>query len=101
MTRGNGSKLKCVDLEQAETSFYSEGGETLTQVAHIGEEHPILRNTQGQDGRALTNLVQWKAPLPLAGGQNQVTIEGPFQPKPFFDSVIPDGVQSFTGIKTF
>jgi len=37
---------------------------------------------------ALSNLVWWKMSLPMAGGLEQDGLEGPFQPKSFYDSVI-------------
>ena len=37
---------------------------------------------------ALSNLVWWKVSLPMAGGLEQDDLYGPFQPKPFYDSMI-------------
>jgi len=37
---------------------------------------------------ALSNLVYWKVSLPMAEGLVWMTFEGPFQPKPFHDSMI-------------
>jgi len=35
----------------------------------------------------LSNLVLWKVCLPMAGGM-EINLYGPFQPKPFYDSMI-------------
>jgi len=37
---------------------------------------------------ALSNLVWWKMSLLIAGGLEPGDLQGPFQPKPFYDSVI-------------
>jgi len=37
---------------------------------------------------ALSNLSWWKMSLLMAGGLEPDDLEGPFQPKPFYDSVI-------------
>ena len=37
---------------------------------------------------ALSNLVWWKMSLLMAGGLEPDDLEGPFQPKPFYDSMI-------------
>jgi len=37
---------------------------------------------------ALSNLVWWKVSLPMAGELKLDDLYGPFQPKPFYDSVI-------------
>jgi len=37
---------------------------------------------------AWSNLVWWKVSLPMAGGLELDDLSGPFQPKPFCDSMI-------------
>jgi len=37
---------------------------------------------------ALSNLVWWKMSLLMAGGLEPDDLQGPFQPKPFYDSMI-------------
>ena len=37
---------------------------------------------------ALSNLVWWKVSLPMAAGLELDDLEGPFQPKPFYDSFL-------------
>ena len=37
---------------------------------------------------ALSNLVWWKVSLPIAEGLELDDLYGPFQPKPFYDSII-------------
>jgi len=51
-TRGNGFQLKegTFRLDNKEEILYSEGGETLAQVAHRGGRCPIPGNIPGQVG---------------------------------------------------
>jgi len=49
---------------------------------------PSLETFQARLDGALSNLVQLKMSLLMAGGLNQVTFNGPFQPKPFYGSMI-------------
>jgi len=37
---------------------------------------------------AVSNLVWWKVTLLMAGGLEPDDLQGPFQPKPFYDSMI-------------
>jgi len=46
----------------------------------------IPRSIQGQVGWGFEYLVKWKVSLPLAGGLELDDLEGPFQPKPLYDS---------------
>ena len=39
-------------------------------------------------GRTLSNLVLWVVSLPIAGGSELGDLKDPFQPKPFYDSMI-------------
>ena len=49
---------------------------------------PSLAVFKARLGGALRNLVWWKMSLLMAGGVEPDDLEGPFQPKPFYDSVI-------------
>ena len=60
-----------------EEMFYAEGGEALAQAAQRGARWPIPGNIQGQAGRALSNLIQLKVSLPMAGGCAAGTLKVP------------------------
>jgi len=49
---------------------------------------PSLAGFKARLDRALSNLVWWKMSLLMAGGLEPDDLSGPFQPKPFYDSVI-------------
>ena len=51
-----------------EEIFYNEGGETLAQVAQRGGGCSTPGNIQDLVGRSLSNLVQLKMSLLIAGG---------------------------------
>jgi len=92
-TRGNGFKLK----EGRQTSyreeiFYSEGGESLAQIAQRGGRCPIPGKIQDQVGQGSEqpDLLIWlKMSLLIAWGLDQMAFKCPFQPKLFYDSMIP------------
>lgn len=48
---------------------------------------PFLEVLKAVLGGALSNLIQWKLSLPVAGGMELDELLGPFQPKPFCVSV--------------
>ena len=66
--------------------FHSEGGEALEQVAQRSCGFPL--SVQGQEG-AVGNIVQQKMSLPTAGRLEPDDLYGPFQTKPFCDSLWP------------
>ena len=70
-----------------EEIFYSEGGETLAQVAQRGSD-PIPGNIQGQVGQGSEqpDLVE-DVPAHCRGAGLE-TSKGPFQPKSFYDSMM-------------
>ena len=69
-----------IEVRKMEESLYCEGGETLAQAAQRGARWPIPGNIQGQAGRALSNLIQLKVSLPMAGGWAGGTLKVPSHP---------------------
>ena len=49
---------------------------------------PSLETFKVRLDGALSNLIQLKMSLLMAGGLDYMAFRGPFQPKPFYDSVI-------------
>ena len=68
--------------------FYSEGGETLAQVAQSGGRCPSPGNIQGQAGRGCEQPDPGEDVPDHGGGLDWMAFEGPFQPKAFCDSMI-------------
>ena len=48
---------------------------------------PSLETFQVRLDGALSNLISLKMSLLIAGGLDEMTFKGPFQPKPFYDSM--------------
>jgi len=68
-----------------EEIFYSEGDETLEQVAQKGA--PSLGTSKARLGWTLSNQISLKMSLLTAGGLGYMAFKGPFQPKLFYDSL--------------
>ena len=69
--------------------FYAEGGETLAQVVPRGGRCPIPGHIPGEAGRGSERPDQ-VGDVPAHGrGWDWMSSKGPFQPKPFCDSVTP------------
>ena len=60
--------------------------QVLTSVMHV--DAPSLEAFKARLDVALGSLVWWLATLHIAGGLNLDDHCGPFQPRPFYDSVI-------------
>jgi len=61
----------------------------VEQVAQRSCGCPLLEVFKARLDGALSNLVWWKVSLPMAGELELDGLQGPFQPKPFYDSMIP------------
>ena len=71
--------------------FHTDGGDALEQVAQGGCGSPSLEAFKARLDVALGSLVWWLATLHIAGGLKLDDHCGPFQPRPFCDSMIPGG----------
>jgi len=60
---------------------------------------PCLGTFQARLDRALSNLTQLKMSLLMVGGLDWMASKGPFQPKPFRDSILAhnDGFRGLSG----
>ncbi|KAK4818682.1 hypothetical protein QYF61_017903 [Mycteria americana] len=80
-TRGNGFKLK-EGRQDTRKKFF-----TMRVVRHWNRlprevvDAPSLETFKARLDRALSNLIWWKMSLPMAGGLDEMTFKGPFQPK--------------------
>jgi len=52
------------------------------------EDAPFLEALKIRHDEFLSSLIQWVATLPTAAGLELDKLRGPFQPKPFCDSII-------------
>ena len=76
------------DKGNAEKSFsHKDLVKQSYQVAQGGYECPLPGGIQGLDV-ALGSVVQWLATLHIAGGLKLSDHCDPFQPRPFYDSMI-------------
>jgi len=67
---------------------YGEGGETLEQVAQKSCECPLPEDVQGQDGWCVVQP-RLEGGVPAhSRGLELDDLKGPFQLKPFYDSMI-------------
>jgi len=71
---------------QTDDDFHTEGVDTLEQVVQGGCRCLIPGGIQGQAGRG--SLIWWLVTLHTAGGLKLDDHCGPFQPRPFYDSMI-------------
>jgi len=67
--------------------FYAEGGEALERLPREVIDAPSLGTFKDRLVGALSNLIQLKMSVLTAGGLDFKVFKGPFQPKPFYDSV--------------
>jgi len=86
-TRGNGSKLKegRFRLDIRKKLFTMRVVKHWKSLPREVVAAPSLAVFKARLDGALSNLVWWKVSLLMAGGLEP---DGPFQPKPFYDSMI-------------
>ena len=68
--------------------FHTEGGDTLEQVAQEAMDAPSLKAFMARLDVALGSLLWWLVTLHIAGGLKLDDHCGPFQPRPFYNSMI-------------
>ena len=87
-TRGNGHKLKNgkFSLNIKETLCHYEGDQAVPQIAQGGCGVSIVGDTQNSSGHGLGHPALGGSIW--AGGLDQMTSRGPFQPQPFCDSLL-------------
>ena len=68
--------------------LYCEGGEALAQVAQGGWGCPLPGSIQGQVGWGFDQLDLGGGVPAYSRGLELHDLKGPFQPKPFYDSMI-------------
>jgi len=67
---------------------HSEGGDALNRLPKEAVDAPSLEAFKARLDVALGSLVCWLATLQTAGGLKLNDHGGPFQPRPFYDSMI-------------
>jgi len=89
-TRGNGCKLKegRFRLEIRKKFFPMRVVKHWPRLPREVVAAPSPAVFKARLDGALSNLVQWKMSLLMAGGLEPGDLSGPFQPKPFYDSMI-------------
>jgi len=89
-TRGNGSKLKEVRfrLDIRKKFFTMRVVKHWNRVPKEAVNAPSLAVFKARLDGVLRNLVNWKMSLFMAGGLEPDDLQGPFQPLPFYDSMI-------------
>ena len=71
-----------------EEVFHSEGGDALNRLPKEAVDAPSLEAFKARLDVALGSLVWWLATLHIAGGLKLDDHCGPFQPRPFYGSMI-------------
>jgi len=89
-TRGNGCKLKegRFGLDIGQKFFPMRVVKHWPRLPREAVAAPSLAVLKARLDGALSNVVWWKMSLIMAGGLELGDLEGPFQPKPFCDSMI-------------
>jgi len=89
-TRGNGFKLRQgrFRLDLRRKLFHTEGGDALNRLPTEAVDAPSLEAFKARLDVALGSLVCWLATLHIAGGLKLDGHCGPFQPRPFCESMI-------------
>ena len=70
--------------------FPPEGGDALNRLPKEAVDAPSLEALMARLAVALGSLVWWLVTLHIAGGLKLDDYCGPFQPRPFYDSMIMD-----------
>jgi len=89
-TRGNGCKLKegRLRLDIGKKFFTMRVVRPWPRLPGEAVDAPSLEVFKVRLDGALSNLGWWKMSLPMAGGLDWMIFAGPFQLKPFYDSMI-------------
>jgi len=89
-TRGDGFKLKegRFRLDIIKKFFMLRVMKPWHRFPREVIDAPSLETFKVGSDRALSSLIQLKMSLLMAGGWGWMALEGPSQPKPFYDSVI-------------
>jgi len=89
-TRGNGSKLKegRFRLDIRKKFFPRRVVKHWPRLPREAVAAPSLAVFKTRLDGALSTLVWWKMSLLMAGGLEPGDLQGPFQPKPCYDSMI-------------
>jgi len=88
---GNGSKLKegrC-RLDIRKKFFTVREVRSWPRLPREAVAAPSLAVFKARLDGALSTLVWWKMSLLMAGGLELDDLQSPFQPKPFYDSMVP------------
>jgi len=91
-TRGNGFKLKesRFRFDIRKKFFTMRVVKHWHRLSRQAVDAPSLELFKARLDGALSTLVWWKGSLPMAGGLEPDDLYGPFQPKPFYDSMRND-----------
>ena len=71
-----------------EAVFPPQGGDALNRLPKEAVDAPSLQAFKARLDVALGSLVWWLATLHIAGGLKLDDHYGPFQPRPFYDSMV-------------
>ncbi len=89
-TRGNGFKIEGgrFRLDIRKNIFTMRVVEHWPRLPREAVDAPSLETFKARLAEALSNLIWLEMSLLLAGGLDWMAFEGPFPPKPFYDSMI-------------
>ena len=75
-------------IVMANCDFNSESGDALNRLPKEAVDAPSLQAFKARLDVALDSLVCWLVTLHIAGGLKLDDHCGPFQPRPFYDSMM-------------